>query len=1010
MTRDAVELANLSRLLDQGLDLDMSERADWIEGLEAGINPLKPTLRKLLLSANAPDDLTLAKQIQAAVSDSASQRAGFDLGEGTQIGPFALIREIGRGGMGTVWLARRRDGLVKHLIAVKLPHTGFFYTQLADRMAQEREILGRLNHPGISRLVDAGITPSGQPWLALEYVEGAPLNLYCDQLGLSIRARINLFIQVLGAIQYAHSNLVIHRDLKPANILVTPEGLAIVLDFGIAKILSEDLTQATLVTQIGGRALTPDYASPEQIAGTPLTTASDVYSLGVILYELLVGTRPYRLARPSLAALEQAIESASIRRPSSCDVAGNVAILRGHMNPQKLQLALKGDLDTVLLTALKRSQSERYSSVDKFREDLTAVLLDEPVGARAESSWDAARRFVKRHQWAAGSTAAVICALAIGFSTTMWQARIAVREAYKQRTSKEFVIGLFAAIAEDAQDGATPSEGTARQMLALGTRQLFTQYLSDSAVRLDLLELICALDNRLELFDDASKSCDEAISLAARLYGNRGVPYAEALEGKAEVLIEKGETTRSIDIATQVLAILEKPSGSNAEIYAKANMLLGNASNMTGQSKGAESRHYLEAALNVLRRFDIHGDTSIRAKYYLARTWEADGNYVQAETIFRSGLQEAETIYGKTSYQAAFGYDNFGNMLRHLDRFSEAVPYLTAAVTTYSSLFGREHPDVANVQATLALAEAAAGRRVEAERVIREAIETVTASHGEDSATAADLRFDLAQLQMNMGLPAEAVASYERIFQSAAVRGATTHTDQSALKADEAAALLQLGAISAAEQLLDSAAAGNPEKSTQSVRNVRLFLHRGEAYLFRGNTLGAHGSFDAALSMLLDLRQEAEESLPSTLFSYSQLVPDPAVAVRLIARVNLSGIVKRFRLGATLSVDDSLELRTGLARLEQAAGELDKAQNDFQQALRMRIRYDNPHSPRLTQLYAMMAEFYVQRGDKQQAAALLAQAEASLAANPITLPPLIDYLRSVHWAVNGNPQQRSVNL
>ncbi|WP_377155418.1 serine/threonine-protein kinase [Roseateles sp. UC29_93] len=279
---------------------------------------------------------------------------------GSSVGAYRLIAEIGRGGMGTVWLAERADGLMHRRVALKLPRL-VWGDSLAERMDREREILETLEHEHIARLYDAGIDAQGRPFLAMEHVDGVPIDAYCRDRALSVRERVALLLQVMAAVGHAHARLVVHRDLKPSNILVTPDGKVKLLDFGIAKLLEGDSTQRTALTEFSGRALTLDYASPEQIRGDPLGTASDVYSLGVVAYEVLAGVRPYRLKRGSAAELEEVIASADVPRASniaSADSASSASTASGSSDPwadRSLRRQLRGDLDAILDHALKKS-------------------------------------------------------------------------------------------------------------------------------------------------------------------------------------------------------------------------------------------------------------------------------------------------------------------------------------------------------------------------------------------------------------------------------------------------------------------------------------------------------------------------------------------------------------------------------------------------------------------------------------------------------------------------------
>ena len=335
---------------------------------------------------------------------------------GLQVGPYRLIRPIGEGGMGSVWLAERTDGLMKRAVALKRPHVSWIGA-LAERMAQERDILASLEHPNIARLYDAGITAEGVPYLALEFIEGVPITAYCDRERLPLRRRLELFLQVLDAMQYAHTRLVIHRDLKPSNILVAADGVAHLLDFGIAKIVADGSVKESPLTQFGGRALTPDYASPEQIGGHPLTTTSDIYSLGVILYELLVGARPYRLKRDSRGALEDAIAEADVVAPSRATKLVDVAARD-----------LRGDLDTIVLKALKKAPSERFVTVNDFAADLKRHLNDEPVLARPDAFTYRAGKFARRHRAAIAVACLLLLTLVGGLAGTTYEARVAAAQ------------------------------------------------------------------------------------------------------------------------------------------------------------------------------------------------------------------------------------------------------------------------------------------------------------------------------------------------------------------------------------------------------------------------------------------------------------------------------------------------------------------------------------------------------------------------------------------------------
>lgn len=418
--------AQISSLLDEFLGLSPPSRPAWLEALALREPGLAADLRNLLEPAGSR-----AAGLLAAADSLAGQIAALAAPDqslvGRRIGPYCVRSLLGRGGMGSVWLAERVDGLFARRVALKLVHPAFMGLGLAERLARERTILAGLDHPNIARLDDAGLAEDGQPYLALEYVPGVPFGIYCDRRRLGIRDRLLLFRQVLAAVQYAHAHLVIHRDLKPSNILVTDEGRVCLLDFGIAKLFQDGAARETELTQLSGRALSLEYASPEQIAGAPITIAADIYSLGVMLYELLSGQQPYRLARPSRAALEEAILWSDPMPLARAVAEESVAAARA-ATVGGLTRSLRGDLQTIVMKALRKRPQERYATADALAEDLARWLRNEPILARRDHLGYRAAKFVRRH-WAALTVAgAFSVALMSGLVATSYEASVAARQ------------------------------------------------------------------------------------------------------------------------------------------------------------------------------------------------------------------------------------------------------------------------------------------------------------------------------------------------------------------------------------------------------------------------------------------------------------------------------------------------------------------------------------------------------------------------------------------------------
>ena len=402
------QLPRLNELLELVLEVPVENRLAWLAALTPVDQALLPMLRKMLDTARIERDTFMDRPLDL-------HAAGFGFVElradtaGDLVGPYQLVREVGSGGMGTVWLADRVDGSLCRRVALKLPRVGWV-PGLAQRMERERDILAALEHPNIARLYDAGITAAARQWLAMEYVPGLPVDAYCVAHGLSIEQRLRLFLQVADAVTYAHSRLIVHRDLKPSNILVTDRGDVRLLDFGIAKVLAANSVGDDL-TQIVGPAVTPDYASPEQIFGQPLTVATDVYSLGVVLYELVTGARPYRLGDAHGGALKRAVLCAATPLASS-RIASNRAFAK----------QLRGDIDNILVKALRKRPEQRYASVESMAADITRHLQREPVLAQPQGYGYRLKKALWRHRGPVTATAAVMLSLVIGLGLAAWQA------------------------------------------------------------------------------------------------------------------------------------------------------------------------------------------------------------------------------------------------------------------------------------------------------------------------------------------------------------------------------------------------------------------------------------------------------------------------------------------------------------------------------------------------------------------------------------------------------------
>jgi len=504
----------LSPLLDAMFELDSDTRLRSLELLREEDPQLAGELEALMaLEAERDDFLS-----QPLVAPLPGMRPGL------LIGPYRLERMLGEGGMGQVWLASRADGLYQRRVALKLLRPGLADPKLRLRFTRERQILARLEHPHIARLLDAGISEDNQPYLALQYVDGEPLTDWCRAREFSLDARLRLFLQTCAAVSHAHANLIVHRDLKPSNILVTPLEEVRLLDFGIAKLLDSEF--APDQTRTGLRTFTLHYAAPEQIWGYSVTTMTDVYSLGVVLYELLTDSMPYQLARQSDAAWEEAIVGIDPLRPSLAVLRSEVAGADMHALRRRAR-ALVGDLDNIVLKALAKRPELRYPSVEALAQDLQRFRDGKPVQARPQSVNYRVRKYVHRHGWALATALLVTLVLTTALGIVAWQARQAVQEAGRAQALQDFVVGLF----EHAGGGNRDGRIDVRQLLDVGVQRGARELARQPAARAELFGVIARL--RLGLGDYR-----EALALL-----NRQAAIVDALGDEATAGLRLGSVT-----------------------------------------------------------------------------------------------------------------------------------------------------------------------------------------------------------------------------------------------------------------------------------------------------------------------------------------------------------------------------------------------------------------------------------------------------------------------------------
>jgi tetratricopeptide (TPR) repeat protein len=502
MALDPRDITLLSQLLDQALELTPAERVAWLAALPPEHQRHAEALREMLArEADLDTDDRLAVMPRLPPGDESVAHAG------DRVGPYALLREIGRGGMGSVWLAARADGSFKRQVALKLPRLAWG-TGLAERMAREREIGALLEHPNIARLYDAGVDERGRPYLALEYIDGQPIDAWCESQGLSVRDRLRLFVQVARAVAYAHGRLVVHRDLKPSNVMVTPDGQAHLLDFGIAKLLTDAATPEAGLTQQQGRMLTPHYASPEQVAGEAITVQSDVYSLGVLLYELLTNTLPIAPKRSTLGAVEEAI------------LEGDAPMASSRVKDRSTAKALRGEVDAILGKAMQREPGRRYATADAMAQDIERHLNGETVAARPDSMAYRLRKGLRRHWVGVSAVTAVMVALLTGSGVAVVQAQRAARSAERERVVKEFVADVFKVNSRTDPRNAALRPSSTQALLEGGAQLIQQRFAGQPDIQAELFGMVGGVFSDMGAYRLASDYATRRVEALATLRAN----------------------------------------------------------------------------------------------------------------------------------------------------------------------------------------------------------------------------------------------------------------------------------------------------------------------------------------------------------------------------------------------------------------------------------------------------------------------------------------------------------
>lgn len=657
---NALELAALSRLLDIALALPASERERWLDALQGSDRALQPVLRRLLAEHQQPqrgDFLRALPRLPLVTGDTQHDAlhdgaCAAPLQAGDEVGPYRLLRELGRGGMGTVWLAERADGAYSRRVALKVPRLERD-PRLAQRLVFERDIAAPLEHPHIARLYDAGVDAQGRPYLALQYIEGVPIDRFCRERQLSLRSRLELFVQVVRAVAYAHGCLVVHRDIKPSNILVSQGGEAHLLDFGIAGWLRDAAAPASCPS-----GLTPGYAAPEQRAGAPSTVTSDVYSLGVLLHELLTGALPSR---------ELPIAPAP---------------------------ALRGDLQAIVSKALRTDPAERYASAEAFADDVVRYLSCEPVRAQPPSLLYRARKAWQRHRLAYAAVGVAAIAMIAGAAVAWTEARRATEAADRARVVKDFVVDVFRVNARDNPAKAELRQLPAELLLERGARLIDTRFKDQPELRAELDGVVSGIFADMSSADLAADYAGRQIALLDAL---RAEPAqrAAALLLQARALADGDRLTQAQASARRALSLAD--GDALTEVRARlllVETLLRGARDADVQAELARTQTTLAAHPELPRELRAEAmRLAANRLNYLHNSFEAAmPSYLQA-------IREAVAAEGPNSPHAAAIRGDLVFSLVNLHRAAEARPHLEAALAALRAAGGADDIPAALLEA-----------------------------------------------------------------------------------------------------------------------------------------------------------------------------------------------------------------------------------------------------------------------------------------------------------------------
>ncbi len=754
---DSARWQRAQEILEAVLDFDATERPEILARECRGDDTLRRQVEGYLRAEDAMGDF-IDKPIFAW------RRPAPEGPTDRHVGAYRLVREIGRGGMGTVHLAERCDETFDKSVAIKIVRRGMDSEEIVGRFHKERQILAQLEHANIARLLDGGTTDSGLPYFVMEHVEGEPIDAYCDRRRLTIRDRLELFRTVCSAVHVAHQNLVVHRDLKPTNILVTTDGAPKLLDFGVAKILrpagDTDLTRTVELPR-----MTPDYASPEQARNQPITTASDVYALGVLLYRLLTGRQPYDLEGRESWELVRVIAEVEPMRPSVAVAHGwssfNDSADRSHQDagrygrdhhPKTLLRLLSGDLDNIVLRALAKEPRRRYGSVAELSEDIRRHLEKLPVQARKPTLSYRATKFLRRNTWQV-SAAMMVLVLIVGFTTMLY---FQLQRTADERDRAEQLLDFSVDLAESLDPVKSDLDKLTKEEILTRMAEVVDAGLPEQPEdRALILDRTGRVYRSLGLYVEAEAKLEEALEIRRRILGPDATPVAESLHNLAFLLRRSGDDEAAEPLLREALEIQRRRHGAGDPSMIKGLNNLAALLRAQGQTDEALTlyRELLDARLG--RHGEVHIDVAT-SRHNLAVLLIEKNQLAEAEPLLREALRLRRELLGPKHPKVAKTTGILAVLLERMGKFQEAEPWHRQRLDLQREAFGGRHPEVAGALNNLAYCLQAAGKLEEAEPLYREALDVFRERFGDDHPNVAVARRNLASLLVARGVASEA--------------------------------------------------------------------------------------------------------------------------------------------------------------------------------------------------------------------------------------------------------------